>query len=392
MYEDKEFKKCLVDAAASLSVGSPFELKNKIGALADKPSQKLSKALNELQTYEEWALPPKFINDNELLMCPCIKYGTKQGDFTHLNELFAPLLTVICADNLKHAIDIVNSTGYGLTAGLESLDEREWEYFHTHIEAGNIYINKPTTGAIVLRQPFGGVKKSAIGFGRKVGIYNYITQFLDICQEKADENLSSNAISKALQGFEGKDGAQKEALNKALTMAQSYAYHKENEFDLAKDYVSIRGEDNLFSYTKIKNLAFRLCENDDLSDILGVIIAANTLQIPLFISYESQNEKVKFAQKICEEANLKAEFSKESSKNFADKIPNFERVRYHAKASKDDIIYKSAAQNAKIIIAPKPLINGRFELLYYHNEKSLSVSYHRYGNLGVRALNSKPKI
>lgn len=392
VYEDKEFKKCLVDAAASLSVGSPFELKNKIGALADKPSQKLSKALNELQTYEEWALPPKFINDNELLMCPCIKYGTKQGDFTHLNELFAPLLTVMCADNLKHAIDIVNSTGYGLTAGLESLDEREWEYFHTHIEAGNIYINKPTTGAIVLRQPFGGVKKSAIGFGRKVGIYNYITQFLDIYQEKADENLSSNAISKALQGFEGKDGAQKEALNKALTMAQSYAYHKENEFDLSKDYVSIRGEDNLFSYTKIKNLAFRLCEDDDLSDILGVIIGANTLQIPLFISYESQNEKVKFAQKICEKANLKAEFSKESAKDFADKIPNFERIRYHAKASKDDIIYKSAAQNAKIIIAPKPLINGRFELLYYHNEKSLSISYHRYGNLGIRALNSKTNL
>lgn len=61
------------------------------------------------------------------------------------------------------------------------------EYFHTHIEAGNIYINKPTTGAIVLRQPFGGIKKSAIGFGRKVGIYNYITQFLDIEQSQADQ-------------------------------------------------------------------------------------------------------------------------------------------------------------------------------------------------------------
>lgn len=43
-------------------------------------------------------------------------------------------------------------------AGFENLDEREWEYFHTHVEAGNIYINRPTTGAIVLRQPFDGIK------------------------------------------------------------------------------------------------------------------------------------------------------------------------------------------------------------------------------------------
>lgn len=159
-----------------------------MGSLADKPSSKVQKALDELQPYEEWALKPKFLEDNPYLMTPGIKYGTKKGDFTHMNELFVPILSVMKAKDLKEAIDIVNSTGYGLTAGFESLDEREWEYFHTHIEAGNIYINKPTTGAIVLRQPFGGIKKSAIGLGRKVGIYNYITQFLEIKQEDFDDH------------------------------------------------------------------------------------------------------------------------------------------------------------------------------------------------------------
>ena len=404
VYEDKEFRKSLVDAAASLSVGSPFVLKNKIGALAHKPNNKVLKALNELKPYEEWALPPSFVDNNEHLMRPCIKYGTRQGDFTHLTELFAPILTVMCADNLGHAIEIVNSTGYGLTAGLESLDEREWEYFHTHIEAGNIYINKPTTGAIVLRQPFGGVKKSAIGFGRKVGIYNYITQFLDITQESADNNLAQNHISQKIEsllksknspslaeGIRGwantLDSSQESALKTALTMAKSYAYHKANEFDLTKDYVYIRGEENLFSYTKIKNLAYRVAPNDELSDILGVIIGANTLQIPLYISYE-RSQNVHLAKNLCNALGLKAEFSEESPKDFADKIPNFERVRYHATPNKSDVIYKNASANAKIIISPKPLINGRFELLYYHNEKSLSVSYHRYGNLGIRGVKS----
>ena len=170
-------------------------------------------------------------------------------------------------------------------------------------------------------------------------------------------------------------------------MAKRYAYHKANEFDLTKDYVYIRGEENLFSYTKIKNLAYRVAPNDELSDILGVIIGANTLQIPLYISYE-RSQNVHLAKNLCNALGLKAEFSEESPKDFADKIPNFERVRYHATPNKSDVIYKNASANAKIIISPKPLINGRFELLYYHNEKSLSVSYHRYGNLGIRGVKS----
>ena len=178
--------------------GKSFAFKNKLGALCDKPSEKLTKAINELEAGEEWALKPTFINDNAHLMTPGIKYGVKKGAFTHMNELFAPLLSVIRAKDLQEAIELVNATGYGLTAGFESLDEREWEYFHTHIEAGNIYINKPTTGAIVLRQPFGGVKKSAIGFGRKVGIYNYITQFMDI-EAKADTNLLDSPLANALE-------------------------------------------------------------------------------------------------------------------------------------------------------------------------------------------------
>ena len=299
-----------------------------------------------------------------------------------MTELFAPILTVMKAKNLKEAIEIVNSTGYGLTAGFESLDEREWEYFHTHIEAGNIYINKPTTGAIVLRQPFGGVKKSAIGFGRKVGIYNYITQFLDISQDNADENLLENELTKALENINLDD---KDCINKLTLMAKSYVYHYQNEFCLSKDYVGIRGEENLFSYTKIKNLAFRVCKEDNLQDILGVSLAASILKIKLLISFD-ENENITKAKEVCEKLNLNASFIKEKLEDFVAKIDEYERIRYHAKPSVDDEIYIKAASLAKIIIRDKPILNGRVELLFYHNEKSLSISYHRYGNLGIRAL------
>ncbi|ELG7289620.1 proline dehydrogenase family protein [Campylobacter upsaliensis] len=387
VYEDEEFKKALVDAAASLAVGSPFVFKNKLGALCDKPSEKLTKAINELEAGEEWALKPTFINDNAHLMTPGIKYGVKKGAFTHMNELFAPLLSVIRAKDLQEAIELVNATGYGLTAGFESLDEREWEYFHTHIEAGNIYINKPTTGAIVLRQPFGGVKKSAIGFGRKVGIYNYITQFMDI-EAKADTNLLDSPLANALEKLsKASDESTQATLANATLMAKSYAYHYKHEFSVARDYVNIRGEDNLFSYTRIKNLAFRVCEQDSLQDILGVIIGCHTLGLSPLVSYDStQSSIIKELKKICKAVDLGADFVEENEEQFIAKISKFERIRYHAKADKNSPLYQATAKEAKIIIRDKPLLNGRFELLFYHNEKALSVSYHRYGNLGIRAL------
>lgn len=387
VYEDEEFKKALVDAAASLAVGSPFVFKNKLGALCDKPSEKLTKAINELEAGEEWALKPTFINDNAHLMTPGIKYGVKKGAFTHMNELFAPLLSVIRAKDLQEAIELVNATGYGLTAGFESLDEREWEYFHTHIQAGNIYINKPTTGAIVLRQPFGGVKKSAIGFGRKVGIYNYITQFMDI-EAKADTNLLDSPLANALEKLsKASDESTQATLANATLMAKSYAYHYKHEFSVARDYVNIRGEDNLFSYTRIKNLAFRVCEQDSLQDILGVIIGCHTLGLSPLVSHDSaQSSIIKELKKICKAVDLGADFVEENEEQFIAKISKFERIRYHAKADKNSPLYQAAAKEAKIIIRDKPLLNGRFELLFYHNEKALSVSYHRYGNLGIRAL------
>ena len=56
----------------------------------------------------------------------------------------------------------LNSLDYGLTSGLQSLDEGEQKLWKDSIMAGNLYINRGITGAIVNRQPFGGMKLSAL--------------------------------------------------------------------------------------------------------------------------------------------------------------------------------------------------------------------------------------
>src|SRR3546814_9618335 len=81
------------------------------------------------------------------------------------------------AATLDDAIDLVNRIDYGLTSGLHSLDENEIQTWMRRVEAGNAYINRGTTGAIVQRQPFGGWKKSVVGAGTKAGGPNYLTGF-----------------------------------------------------------------------------------------------------------------------------------------------------------------------------------------------------------------------
>src|SRR3712207_5645120 len=64
---------------------------------------------------------------------------------------------------------------FGLTAGLHSLDAAEVRQWLDSVEAGNLYVNRGITGAIVRRQPFGGWKKSSVGAGTKAGGPNYLT-------------------------------------------------------------------------------------------------------------------------------------------------------------------------------------------------------------------------
>ena len=80
------------------------------------------------------------------------------------------------AENLDEAIDLADDTPFGLTSGIQSLDDREVDRWVERIQAGNLYVNRPTTGAIVGRQPFGGWKASSVGPGAKAGGPNYVLQ------------------------------------------------------------------------------------------------------------------------------------------------------------------------------------------------------------------------
>ncbi len=105
---------------------------------------------------------------------PGIKVGVEPGSPFHLTECFGPVLGVMRAADLDQAIAWQNRPAYGLTAGLQGLDPAEIEYWRERVEAGNLYVNRGITGAIVRRQPFGGWKHSVVGPGAKAGGPNYV--------------------------------------------------------------------------------------------------------------------------------------------------------------------------------------------------------------------------
>jgi RHH-type proline utilization regulon transcriptional repressor/proline dehydrogenase/delta 1-pyrroline-5-carboxylate dehydrogenase len=91
-------------------------------------------------------------------------------------EIFGPVLCVFKARNLDEALAWANGTEYALTGGFFSRSPANIERVRLELEAGNVYINRSITGAMVARHPFGGYKMS--GGGTKAGGADYLLHFM----------------------------------------------------------------------------------------------------------------------------------------------------------------------------------------------------------------------
>ena len=175
----KRFHRQLLDAVNSLVVDHPTNPEAQMGPVVEEPGGKLMRGLTTLEPGQRWHLVPKRLDGTGRLFSPGIRSGVRPGSEYHVTEYFGPVLGVMSADTLEEAIEYVNAVPYGLTSGIHSLDPAEIATWAEHVAAGNLYINRGITGAIVRRQPFGGWKRSAIGPGSKVGGPNYLLGLTD---------------------------------------------------------------------------------------------------------------------------------------------------------------------------------------------------------------------
>ncbi|MBS0624608.1 MAG: proline dehydrogenase family protein [Verrucomicrobia bacterium] len=382
VYDDPHFRRHLREAAASLKVGPAWDPTTKINPLIHAPTGDLKRGLTTLEEGEEWLLEPVQDHKNPNLWSPGIKLGVRPGGFTHMTELFGPVLGIMRADNLRHAIELANAVPYGLTSGLHSLDEREQAIWIQEIEAGNCYINRTTTGAIVRRQPFGGCKASSFGNGSKAGGPNYICEFMKatqigLPQEKHPVNEWVNSLTTFLEKID----LSAEELGLWTASAANYSYWW-RRMRQDRDPTKIVGQDNFFRYVPRKGIVLRIETDSAALDALRVCAAALTCGAQMEISWSPQ--AARHSQLNWLELVPVLRVLEETEEQFLKRVKTGKIARIRTVEPPSYALRKAASETATHIVDAPVLANGRLELLYYLREVSISIDYHRYGNLGLR--------
>jgi RHH-type proline utilization regulon transcriptional repressor/proline dehydrogenase/delta 1-pyrroline-5-carboxylate dehydrogenase len=328
VYDDPVFRRQLRDAAASLHAGPATDPRSIVTSLVGHLGDDLKRALSTLDAGEEWLLEPRQLGDDPCAWSPGIKLGVLPGSWFHRTECFGPVLGLMRASSLTEATAWQNATDFGLTAGLHSLDPDEVAWWRDQVQAGNLYINRPITGAVVQRQPFGGWKKSCIGPGAKAGGPNYVLNFCHLS-----------------------DGSDAEP---------DYQTAWANHFAKEHDPSALKCESNLFRYRPSRGVILRLdqTKGSDQSE-RRARLATDLCGVPLAISRASEESDAAFIARLPALAKT-AEF-----------------LRTIATPS-DEVLHAAYEAGLNWINAPI-LANGRVELTRWLREQSISETRHRYG-------------
>ncbi|MBT6121103.1 bifunctional proline dehydrogenase/L-glutamate gamma-semialdehyde dehydrogenase, partial [bacterium] len=118
-YNDPSFMEKLKDTAESLVIGTAFHLETQFGPLTSPVTDKLKQSM-DLEGDETWLVKPRLDSSDANLMTPGIKLGVTPKSYSFMTELFGPLLSVCCVDDIEDAIQTANKLPYGLTSGIFS--------------------------------------------------------------------------------------------------------------------------------------------------------------------------------------------------------------------------------------------------------------------------------
>ncbi len=381
VYDSPAFRRQLRDAAASLKVGSAWDPKSSVTPVILEPEGALRRGLTKLDEGEEWLLEPRMVDGNPRLWSPGIKLGVTPDSSFHRAECFGPVLGLMRAKNLKEAISLQNDSEFALTGGIHTLDAREIALWRDVVEVGNAYINRPITGAIVRRQPFGGWKHSSFGPGAKAGGPNYVFNF-GTWQTEALSKLreAPNFVTNKLLSQFKRLVIEAEERERLQVGAWSYGWALEHEFEAEHDPSQLYGEANIFRYRPRRRILLRCNASADLCEVMLAILAATACELEGEISLAP-----KHAQVICPamEDVVTPRIVEESEADLVGRLgqlaPAPELLRYLGEVPR--AVYEQA--NAwHVPVVDDPVLGiGRLELRFYFREQSISETLHRYGNL-----------
>jgi RHH-type transcriptional regulator, proline utilization regulon repressor / proline dehydrogenase / delta 1-pyrroline-5-carboxylate dehydrogenase len=375
VYDNASFLKQLRDAAASIKVGPAWDPANSMTTVVRAPGPELMRALTTLDAGETWLLEPRQLEGNPNLWSPGIKLGVNRGSWFHRTECFGPVLGLMRAEDLDDAIAIVNDNAFGLTTGLQSLDAREIARWRDAIEAGNAYINRGTTGAIVRRQPFGGWKRSVFGVA-KAGGPNYVASLcvwgentLPLEQAAIDGELAGR-LNAAQDVLASNAMDQLERLHAGLG---NYVHAWNTHFSLEHDPSAVTGESNVFRYRPVRNALVR-AGAQPVEAALAVLAAQLCgCAVELF----ADPAQTAICEPLARALGVPLKTGDDAA--FAEALAAFERVRVFGPQT--ERVHRAALASHTHIADQTLSVFGRLELRHYLREQSVTQTTHRYGNL-----------
>jgi RHH-type transcriptional regulator, proline utilization regulon repressor / proline dehydrogenase / delta 1-pyrroline-5-carboxylate dehydrogenase len=334
LYDDPGFLERLRDAATTLRAGSALDLATDVGPLIEAPGPTLQRALTTLEPGERWLLTPGCRSADRRSWTPGIRIGVQPGSWFARTECFGPVLGVVRAAGLDDAIRLQNASDYGLTAGLHALDPAEIAHWLDRVEAGNLYVNRGITGAIVQRQPFGGWKRSAVGPTAKAGGPNHVASLMR-WSDASDDDLA--------------------------LVEQCFAQWMTDVGLAEHDVTGLRAEHNLFRYRATSGIAVRFGTAATDRQRRLAHAAARTTRARLITSEEADEDDDAFVARLADSG--------------------VERVRLVEVRTSGDAVQRACHARFIAVDDAPPVSAAEIELPRWLREQAVSITAHRHGRL-----------
>ncbi|MBH0203229.1 MAG: bifunctional proline dehydrogenase/L-glutamate gamma-semialdehyde dehydrogenase [Nitrospira sp.] len=171
-----QFISRLRNAVLSLEVGNPTHPSSRMGPVIDARAQASIQRYISLGLEEGRVLVQRTVEQDGYFVGPTVFVDIQPHHRLAQEEIFGPVLAVMKADSFADAIRMANRTEYALTGGVYARSPAHLAMAREQFDVGNLYVNRPITGALVSRQPFGGHRFS--GVGAKAGGEDYLAQFM----------------------------------------------------------------------------------------------------------------------------------------------------------------------------------------------------------------------
>lgn len=330
VYDDPSFRQRLADAVESLPVGPAIDPATIMGPLIAAPGPNLRRALTELERGETWLVKPH--QRDECTWTPGVRLGVQPGSWFHRTECFGPVVGLIRADDLDHAIEIQNATDYALTGGLHSLDDAEISMWTSRVQVGNAYVNRSTTGAIVQRQPFGGWRRSSVGGGSKAGGPDHVIQFARVSPTGGDVSRATASYQRAWQRY----------------------------FQVEHDPSGLAAESNVFRYRPLDRVVVWHDGDDDALELLELAASITGVRVELL---DASSVEPEMLLRRCVDGER----------------PLADRLRLLVDLPGDVL---RALHRANVPVDDDaPVADGRIELRKWVREQAISRTMHRHGRM-----------